>query len=213
MSNMDNIIKSHNRKILNSNKSKMQSCNCQKKPECPLNGKCNSENVVYLAQVTVPDPNKETNNSNVNKRTDTTTENSINVTNINETNLNLNSTHNENRMSIDKEKFYIGAAQNFKTRYRNHMKSFRHAQYETETELAKYIWAIKSKGLNYSIQWKILKLTAGYSKISKSCNLCINEKIEICKFKNKRALLNKRSELVSKCRHENKHLLANFVDR
>ena len=141
----------------------------------------------------------------------TNTENSINVTINNETNL--NSTHNENRMSVDKDKFYIGAAQNFKIRYRNHIKSFRHAQYETETELSKYIWAIKSKGLTYSIKWNILKLTAGYSKISKSCNLCINEKIEICKFKNKRALLNKRSELVSKCRHENKHLLANFVDR
>ena len=87
------------------------------------------------------------------------------------------------------------------------MKSFRHAQYETETELSKYIWSIKSKGLNYSIQWNILKLTSGYSKISKSCNICINEKIEICKFKNKRALLNKRSELFSACVHKKSFLM------
>ena len=108
--------------------------------------------------------------------------------------------------------FYIGAAENFKKRYANHLKSFRHDKYRTETELSKHIWTIKSQNLNYSINWSIVRQTSGYNKISKSCNLCINEKLEICKFKNKKYLLNKRNELVSKCRHGNKHLLANLPD-
>ena len=107
---------------------------------------------------------------------------------------------------------YIGAAENFKLRYANHQKSFRHEQYKNETELSKYIWKLKAENVNYRIEWKILRKTSGYNKISKSCNLCLREKLEICKFKDKGTLLNKRNELVSKCRHENKYLLANFVE-
>ena len=111
-----------------------------------------------------------------------------------------------------KEAFYIGAAENFKQRFRNHLKSFRNEAYRKETELSKFIWSLKDRNLNYKIDWKILRRTSGYNKVSKSCNLCISEKYEICKFRNKNILLNKRSELVSKCRHENKHLLANLPD-
>ena len=107
---------------------------------------------------------------------------------------------------------YIGAAENFKQRYANHLKSFRHEQYKAGTELSKYIWKLKSENLSYKIQWKILRKTSGYNKISKTCNLCLNEKLEILKFRDKNALLNTRNELVSKCRHENKHILANFVE-
>ena len=41
------------------------------------------------------------------------------------------------------------------------------------------------------------------------CNLCLAEKLEIIKADKKR-LLNKRTELVSKCRHENRFYLCNF---
>ena len=85
-------------------------------------------------------------------------------------------------------------------------------QYKKETELSKYIWRRKYKKINYTIRWKIFRNSTGYNKISKSCNLCLSEKLEICKFRDKNALLNKRNELISKCRHENKHLLANFIE-
>ena len=41
------------------------------------------------------------------------------------------------------------------------------------------------------------------------CNLCLAEKLEIIKADKKRSL-NKRTELVSKCRHENRFYLCNF---
>ena len=91
-------------------------------------------------------------------------------------------------------------------------KSFRHEAYKKETELSNYIWGLKSNNINHSIKFKILKQTSGYNKISKICNLCLAEKLEICKFKDKSNLLNKRNELVNKCRHENKYLLANLPD-
>ena len=91
--------------------------------------------------------------------------------------------------------------------YRNHEKSFRHSEYSTETELSKYIWSLKDKNLDYKIKWKIKKRTSGYNKINKSCTLCLWEKLIICTFKEKEKLLNKRNELVSKCRHGNKFLL------
>ena len=45
--------------------------------------------------------------------------------------------------------------------------------------------------------------------ISSWCNLCIAEKLEIMKADKDRSL-NRRSELVSKCRHENQFYLCNF---
>ena len=38
------------------------------------------------------------------------------------------------------------------------------------------------------------------------CRLCLKEKLLIINFSNQDILLNKRSEFISKCRHENKNL-------
>ena len=47
------IINSHNKKILENQPSNTTAeCNCRVKDSCPLQGKCQTENVVYLAQVT-----------------------------------------------------------------------------------------------------------------------------------------------------------------
>ena len=55
-----------------------------------------------------------------------------------------------------------------------------------------------------------MRRAAPYSNISKRCNLCLAEKLEIA-WAIKTRSLNKRSELVSKCRHENKFYLCNFA--
>ena len=89
---------------------------------------------------------------------------------------------------------------------------YHNIRYRLETELSKFIWDLKSNNQTYSIKWKVMKKTSGYNPISKLCSLCTAEKLEICKFKKKDKLLNKRNELISKCRHENKHLLANVHD-
>ena len=55
MPNMKSIISSHNKHVLsNANAPTPQpdTCNCRKKPDCPLEGKCLQTNVIYQATVT-----------------------------------------------------------------------------------------------------------------------------------------------------------------
>ena len=248
--NIGTIIKSHNAKLIkNDNENPTQGCNCNRKSDCPMQGNCKIENVVYAAKVILQNPSELTNDPSpeahpptLQPRPRRSTRQTRSQTNDNEAETvhhtqnnrkNPNGTpqmqydefqgsgtrtnetnNNGDRTSAEKrnEMTYIGAAENFKQRYANHLKSFRHEQYKAETELSKYIWKLKSENLSYKIQWKILRKTSGYNKISKTCNLCLNEKLEILKFRDKNALLNTRNELVSKCRHENKHILANFVE-
>ena len=111
------------------------------------------------------------------------------------------------------KKTYIGISQpSFKERLSNHKKSFKHKKYEKETELSKYIWRLKETKTKFNIKWSILRRTSGFSNITSSCNLCTSEKLSICNFKDKKNLLNKRNELISKCRHQNKYLLSNLRD-
>ena len=49
---------------------------------------------------------------------------------------------------------YVGLTENdFKTRYRNHTASFRHAKHRNSTELSKYIWTLKDNNINFFISW------------------------------------------------------------
>ena len=53
MPNMKSIISSHNKHVLsNSTTQQPDTCNCRKKPDCPLEGKCLQTNVIYQATVT-----------------------------------------------------------------------------------------------------------------------------------------------------------------
>ena len=55
MPNMKSIISSHNKHVLsNANAPTPQpdTCNCRKKSDCPLEGKCLQTNVIYQATVT-----------------------------------------------------------------------------------------------------------------------------------------------------------------
>ena len=58
--------------------------------------------------------------------------------------------------------------------------------------------------------WFKVKSVSGYSDIPKRCMLCLHEKYEILNYPDQKELLNKSSELVSKCRHVNKFLLPNY---
>ena len=51
--NMKSIISSHNKHVLsNSTTQQPDTCNCRKKPDSPLEGKCLQTNVIYQATVT-----------------------------------------------------------------------------------------------------------------------------------------------------------------
>ena len=105
------------------------------------------------------------------------------------------------------EKVYKGITEPaFKERFRNHEKSFNHKKYSTETELSKEIWRIKGKNGNYNVRWRILEQYATYNPSSRRCMLCVNEKRAILHHDGP-TLLNKRSEIISTCRHRLKYRL------
>ena len=81
-------------------------------------------------------------------------------------------------------------------------------KYAHSTALSKYVWDCKDKiKQTPEISWKIIKSAPAYTNISKRCVLCLEEKMAIITYPDQEKLLNKRSEVVSKCHHENKFLL------
>ena len=83
-------------------------------------------------------------------------------------------------------KEYIGMTSNeFKERYRNHQKSFIKG---------------KRKQQRFRMKWTVLKHVSVYRSGSRRCNLCIEEKLQIM-LRNKKSLLDRRSEIFVKCRH------------
>ena len=108
------------------------------------------------------------------------------------------------------DQHYIGLTDTtFKERYYNHTASFRHCTKRQNTELSKHIWRLKDNNINYSIKWTILKRATSYNNITGRCNLCLYEKLYII-YNPRTVTLNKRSELISTCRHSSKFLLSNF---
>ena len=73
------------------------------------------------------------------------------------------------------------------------------------------IWELK--GLKPNLKWSIVGEAKGYSNVTKPYILCLYEKLTILTYPIQQDLLNKRSELVSKCRHQNKFLLANYKSK
>ena len=105
------------------------------------------------------------------------------------------------------DKIYIGLCETtFKKRYANHKKSFNTAKHKNSTALSHEFWRVKDLNGNPCITWKIIRKSKSYNPNSKKCNLCSSEKFEIASFKGSN-ILNKRSEVVSKCRHQNKYNL------
>ena len=104
-------------------------------------------------------------------------------------------------------KVYRGiTASKFKLRYANHKKSFTCKKYSNNTELSKEFWLIKNKGANAKLEWKILKQCPSYNPTSNRCTLCLSEKLSILEYRGDN-MLNKRSEIISTCRHRSKFLL------
>ena len=58
------------------------------------------------------------------------------------------------------------------------------------------------------IKWPIADRATAYQPVSRSCNLCLTEKLAIL-LAEKRTSLNKRSELTGKCWLKNKYKLKN----
>ena len=108
-------------------------------------------------------------------------------------------------------KNYIGLTEGtFKQRFSQHKAKFKHRKYTNSTELSKYIWKLRDNNQDFNIKWTIISRARPYNNISKRCDLCLTEKLMIITA-NPDRILNKRSELISKCRHENKFLSLRYI--
>ena len=105
---------------------------------------------------------------------------------------------------------YIGLTENtFKDRLYKHRNSFKYESKANSTELSKHVWQLKNNGnTNPILNWSIVDHSSAYRNGSKMCNLCLTEKYHV--INSPLNLINKRSELISKCRHENKFYLTNY---
>ena len=74
------------------------------------------------------------------------------------------------------------------------------------TELSRLVWRLKDEGHIPVIKWSIVCNAKPYSSGAMHCQLCLAEKLTIL-WADPDTMLNKRSELVAKCRHRNKYKL------
>ena len=109
-------------------------------------------------------------------------------------------------------KVYLGTAKgHFKQRCYNHKKSFRNRKYANKASLSKYIWEINDKhNIRPNLMCCIVKSVSDYSNILKRCMMCLYEKHEILNHPVEEELLNKSSEVISKCWHVHKFLKSNY---
>ena len=111
------------------------------------------------------------------------------------------------------KKNYIGCTEGeFKTRYNGHKDSFKNEKKKASTTLSSIVWANK-KNPSPQISWSILKKTHKYQAGSRTCDLCVTEKVFILKAGKDRNNINKRNEIASLCVHRNKYTLANLEDQ
>lgn len=111
------------------------------------------------------------------------------------------------------EASYIGLSSgSFKTRFANHKKSFKHEISKNETALSNYVWNLKRNNENFEIKWSVLSENKQYDPGTTRCYLCTAEKSFILFFKDGNQILNKKTELMSKCPHRDQFLLKNYLN-
>ena len=121
------------------------------------------------------------------------------------------------RISCDDEtnklKLYKGIWETaFKKRYANHKKSFNVENNKNDTKLSIEYWKLPNNKLHPRISWSIKGNYKSYNLNWNRYSLCLHEKLEIVDDP-KKILLNKRSEMISQCRHRNKYKLKTVVSR
>ena len=83
------------------------------------------------------------------------------------------------------------------------------SKYQTDTELSNEYWNITSANKTSNISWEILRTHKSCNQSPKRCLLCVNEKLAIALYKDDN-MLNKRSDIISNCKHRNKYMLASY---
>ena len=96
----------------------------------------------------------------------------------------------------------------WKERYKNHEKSFNHEDYAHETSLSTYIWDLKKRKTDFSIDWEIVDRAPPFNPLTRVCALCTLEEYYIL-YRPTQATINKNDEVYKPCPHKHKQLLQN----
>ena len=109
--------------------------------------------------------------------------------------------------TAEKTETYVGMTMNqFKDRWSIHDGDFKDPERRINTELSSYIWDLKDQNTPYEIRWDLVRRANPFSPVTRKCDLCIAEKLEII-YNPGLATLNKRNELYIHCRNRDKVLL------
>ena len=108
----------------------------------------------------------------------------------------------------DEQFCYVGMTEGpFKHRYNGHASSFRLERYRSATKLSEKVWTLRDRGIDFHIEWSIIRRGMPYKVGQTTCDLCTSEKLEIIKRASDPGLLNGRTEILTKCRHKRKFLI------
>ena len=122
--NMKRLISSHNAKLIKKSEAPPpgRTCNCRNKENCPLDGQCLLDNLVYQATL-IPTPANNPTPNPTPPQTDSQALNYIGIT-----------------------------SNTFKERLANHKKSFKHEKYSKETTLSRKVWKLREEGVECEIK-------------------------------------------------------------
>ena len=108
----------------------------------------------------------------------------------------------------DEQFCYVGMTEGpFKNRYNGHASSFRLERYRSATKLSEKVWTLRDCGIDFHIDWSIMRRGTLYKVGRTTCDLSTSEKLEIVKRASDPGLLNDRTEILAKCRHKRKFLI------
>ena len=100
-----------------------------------------------------------------------------------------------------RKEFYTGLTSGkFKDRYRNHAHEFSNIKKRSATCLSEHLLSLKDKGIEFVVEWNLLKKLKTYNPISGKCDLCLGEKHMII-FSPEGPTLNKSIEQKIRTKH------------
>ena len=107
-------------------------------------------------------------------------------------------------------KYYVGQTKNsFKSRWRIHDSDTNRGR--RRCRLSTYIIDQKTKGKEpRSLKWEVLTAAKQRKRGDKHCHLCLSEKAFIARG-DEQHMLNKRSDIMERCRHKDELMLSNFL--
>ena len=82
---------------------------------------------------------------------------------------------------------------------------------EKVTTLASHVWELKDNNIPFDIKWSIKTKAYAFSSGSKSCDLCLSEKMTII-LADPHHSLNQRDELLAKCVHKRFYCLSEYCE-